>query len=304
MIQGFSSNVSFSLQQAINAAIASNKALILESGVYAINQTVNVTQTAGFKILGAGNYDPTNTGPGWSDRKRAIGTKFLWTGPHGGTMFNLNGSMGTIFAGCVIDGGGTATGIGGIDAPIDWAFSRLKLERVAVQNCSTGVQFGVLNGNNCDLSLFDDVRFQDCGIGVNVLNAQSVGHVWQNITHNSPGVCIQMTQGGQITLRNINQDGPNAGTFLKLLAGGPNVATVSIDGGHVESGTLIDASQAPEWCNWKVRVRSVLATVQGGAGSGYTSSPLISASQYPVIDCQDCDFNGRLIQAGPNVTVR
>jgi hypothetical protein len=287
-------------QSMIDAAIESGSELRLRHGVYTVPATLKIHQSCGLQIRGAGSFDPTNTGPGWSDLGRALGTKIVWAGPSGGALLDLTSSMGTTFCGVVLDGAASAgIGLGCWTVP-GWPNSRTQLYDCTVQNFTqAGIQFGTPgqpSGGNCDLSIMDNITFDGSPIGIQVCNNQSVGHVWSNIVHGqSSKTCIQMDQGGQITIYSASQDGQPPRTFLKLGVGGDNVATASIHGGHLECGTLVDASGAPQWSDWVVKISSFLGTVPSAG-----DLPIITASEWAKIITSGCRFNGRQIIA-PNL---
>ena len=286
-------------QEMIDAAIETHEPLRLLYGVYNVAQTLRINQCCGLRVVGAGLFDPTSTGPGWSQLGQAIGTKLLWTGPTGGTMLDITSSMDTRFDGVCADGNHSAAIGLGCWTINGWPNSATHVRNATIQNFTqAGVQFGKPSqpsGWNSDLSIMENVTFDGSPIGIQVCNDQSVGHVWSNITHGqSNKVCISLDQGGQVMIRGINQNGNPPRTFLRLGEGGCNVATVLISGGHVEAGTLIDASASPPYADWVIHLESILGTAPTPV-----DWPIIKASANASITSAGCKFNGRGIQS-PN----
>ena len=290
-------------QEMIDAAIETHKPLRLLYGVYNVSQTLRINQCCGLRVVGAGSFDPTNTGPGWSDLGRAIGTKILWAGGVGGPMFDLTSSMGVEFADCVLDGSGKATIGLGCWSVNGWPNSATKLIDVRLQNFTqAAVQFGTPSnptGGNCDLSYFNGVTLSGCPVGIQVCNNQSVGHVWKRIYNVDCKIAMQFVQGGGVSINGGTQDGNQDGnTYLQLLnpAGQCNNAIFAVRGVHIESGLLLDASACGEWSGMGITLDSCIAT------SG-TTAPVIAASTtgWPKIGSINCVFNGREVPASMRV---
>ncbi len=282
-------------QTMINEQIAQD---VSASAVVPVNSTVLVQKACGVKIAGLGRFDPTNTGPGWSDMRRAIGTSWKWAGEANGTILDLTSSMNTQVRDLMLDGNKTAgVGIGcwGING---WPNSETALRNVQIQNCAVGVQFGHgVSDWNCDLSDFDCLRLLDCQTGIQVLNCQSVGHTWRRIQNFGCKIAIDVQQGGHIVVDGGTQDGlaQTGNTFMRLGAGGDNVGTITLRGIHIESGMLLDASAAPEWSRWRVRIESCMAISPD-------QSVLIDAGEFAEVRIVGCNFNSRQTK-GSHITV-
>ena len=281
-------------QAMIDGAGDQRRPLRLFPGDYSVSATLSLKCRSGLFIRGAGDMDNASYGAGWPEMAY---TRLVWDGPRGQTMFDGTSALGCGFRDVILDGAASAgIGIGCWTVP-GWPNSRTRLGNVMLRNfTSCGVQFGTPgepSGWNCDMSEFYSVGVAGCPVGIQTCNDQSVGHLWEKIGNVDCPVGIDLVRGGNVQIRGAWQDGGNPRTFLRLGAGGCNVCTVLISGGHLERGCLVDASDAPEWALWQVAIESYLATVPEPDDVPLTKLSQISQSRGAKIIATGCWLNGR-----------
>ena len=234
------------IQTAIERAAAGEGIVRLGRGVFHISKTVTISQIACLKVIGTGCRDPSNFGPGWSEKGRSIGTCFYWSGPRGGTMFDVIASPDTALKHVMFDGRERAGVLVELDTTPGWCTTAARLEHVAVQGAEVGIQLGrpsqPFNDNN-DIFTFESLTLK-CDTGVRICNDQSLCHRFSYVDNYSR-VGIDIRQGGCITIDRLLQSGSNKSRVgVAFSGGGINAATLSITNARLEAGCLLTCGGA------------------------------------------------------------
>lgn len=92
----------------------------------------------------------------------------------------------------------------------------MRFENVGICDFIVGVDFGKeYEDGNCDTSVFDNVRFRDCGLGIRCNNTFSTGHSVRSVIFSDTVVGFAMDAGGKLNVDNVGLEGKNTEALLR-----------------------------------------------------------------------------------------
>lgn len=274
------------IQAAIERAAAGEGIVRLGRGVFHISKTVFISQTAGLKIIGTGCRDPSNFGPGWSERGRSIGTCFYWAGPRGAKMIEVSGAPDTVVKHVMLDGRRRAGVLVQIDSAGGWCTTAARFSHIALHGAEVGMQIGqpgLPSAPNNDIFTIDSLTLM-CDTGVRICNDQSLCHRFSYVDNYSR-IGIDVRQGGCIEVDRLLQNGQDRNRVgVAFSGGGVNAATLSITNARLEGGCLLTCGGS----NQVIHVSSYC----GDAGPAVPAVLPWKIGPSALVTAQACSFSG------------
>ncbi|MDW8263243.1 MAG: hypothetical protein RMJ35_12020 [Phycisphaerales bacterium] len=202
----------------------------LPGGVYRIHRSIRVDGLGPIRIEGEGYGDASNPeGTGF----RSQPTRLLWTGEPGGTLLQLDNSVGLSFRQMQFDGGGKAGRLVHLRSKPGWGTGNIRFTSVLFRAADVAIQCGEQEQDfNCADNIYDEVYFIECRTGLRTVNHQSVNHHFRSLVVHRVGVALDCQRGGNVTVESWT-----AGAFDLLLRvgfGGVYAGTYRFTGGRPE----------------------------------------------------------------------
>lgn len=240
------------IQRRIDNARERGGVVRIPRGVYRITRTLDLGQTMGLRVEGAGLMPSSFEIRSDGDLKLSkpwAGSIIVWDGPEGGDMLRYAGS-GLVLGGISLWGQGRA-GVGLRVAYESGAASgHAYIQSLGVSGCGVAVQCGDgPNDGNCADLHFGLLDVATCGTGFKVVNSQGVNYTFDHANFNKTGVLFHFERGGVFNCGFVHA--VQADTVLRVEnAGSGNglyrIGMVSLDANQKQVPRLVDhASWGP-----------------------------------------------------------
>lgn len=215
----------------------------LEPATYVVRNTIELGNTAGMRISGAGGMGVWESKNGTTrDVFGTNATYLVWDGPDGSPMFRTSGRSALIERMTCIDMRGKSTGVQ-VYHERGLGTGKHTFRTMAFSDFENGIIHGEeLNDKNCDLPYFDDVTMHRCANGLVFKNHQSVGAFGNRVRFTMCGTAFDYQAGGSALFHSVLA--AHCDTFLKLDKQGVNNCDfefrgVQIDGRMNEGWKLV-----------------------------------------------------------------
>lgn len=190
--------------------------LEFESNIYLTDSTIHIGKHFGTQIVGKGTVTDSwdifaGGGPTLDSNFSLVGTVIMGNSLDSG-VFNLQGSNIGIRDLSIWGRSGeavtkSAVGIQ-ITKEVGLATGRNRLYDLGLIDLDTGLRIGNNNTDgSCDLVVCDRLWVQDCNSGVQVMNAESVGHNFQSSYFTDCAVAYDFQAGGKSVIGQVGLEG-------------------------------------------------------------------------------------------------
>lgn len=258
----------------------------LQPRVYEVSETIVVKSSMGLKLCGAGGRARSDK-PAW-DRWQAT-TRLVWKGPANRPMFVLSG-CGLVLEGLNFWGADVGIEVTHGNGSLDWA----------IRDCGfigqkVGIRWGTaVRESTCANCTYDNVYWECKDAGVQIVNGQSLEHLFLRPKWAYIKRCIDVQCGGRVS---VIGGGPyNCGTLLHLGQIGGNArgfhfADVRFDGKTMRQAWLtVDDTDRPQGYG----TITFSNASQNDGQSGDVSLPLVTVPPGARVILRDCSFNGSM----------